>query len=143
MSQATNAKFTKSFNAIEKELPFNKEWSNGTGYFDFIAYGNHAPILKFGSMAKSVTPSGRRIIILSTRLGNVAIFDRYDGNEKAESPVFVANTTTAVTNGKWFSTSRVNEDDMYVLLGEFDNSENLGWRIEQLYCAMKKSEKQS
>lgn len=138
--------FTTTFNHPNTlEIPFNREWSNGTGYFDAAVSGPAAPIVQAGLIVKSKTTTGRRIMIVGTRLGNVVIFDRYDGqSEKPDDAIFCFNTTTAVSEGGWLSdgsSGRVIDFlELSTLLGQYyDGKNNLGYRINQIYSACQKS----
>lgn len=140
---SANQVFTQVFNNIKNEIPFNKEWSNGSGYFDHAITGPHAVKIKNEEIIKSVTPGGRRIIFIGTRLGTIAVFDRFTEQEnKDNEAVFVHNTTSAVSQGCWFSNTALTESELLLLLGEYGytGEYNLGWRIEQLFSAMKKTE---
>jgi hypothetical protein len=147
MNSQANVVFTKAWmHAVS--VPFVKEWSNGSGMFDFAVYGEHAPKLNHGEIVASVTPGGRRIVIVGTRLGNLAVFDRYAeqayGQAKANEAVFTRNTTTSVDQGGWFSGSVIDDYEMEIAVGnpteiEPDKKWNLGERLEQLYSGLKKS----
>lgn len=141
MSSSSNEIFTTAFEDCKKEIPFVKEWSNSTGYFDYAVYGGNAPKLANGEMIKSCTPGGRRILIIGTRLGNLAVFDRFKdqrpGEPGAEKAVFVYNCTSAIKVGAWFSQGSLGEYEMGTAVGDHGEG-NLGWRIEQLASALKK-----
>lgn len=72
--------FEEAFYAIEKEVPFNDNWHNGTGYMDG---GINDDIgLTVGEKARSIDPlTGRKIIIIGAAddnglLSNVLYFER-------------------------------------------------------------------
>lgn len=147
MLSEANQVFTQAFNHADP-VPFNKDWSNGSGMFDFAVYGEHAPKLGHGQIVASVTPGGRRIVIVGTRLGNIAVFDRYNeqqsGQAKSSDAVFARNTTTAIEQGGWFSASIMDAYEMEIALGdpteaEPDKKWNLGERLEQLFSGLKKA----
>lgn len=60
-------------------IEFNRNWANGTGYFDHAVRGEHAPVLKAGEIvcAKAPLPDNRKILIIGTPCGNVVLFRRY------------------------------------------------------------------
>lgn len=140
-----NVIFSEVFVEIPK-IPFNKEWSNGTGYFDNGVYGEHAPKLNPGQLLGSETPGGRRLIFIGTRLGNVVVFDRFtesapanDNIKNAKETVFVTNTKTSFSQGGWIENGALTSDNMTLLLGDscFKGKQNIGWRIEQIYASCK------
>lgn len=73
--------FLAVYGAIQKEVPFNPSWANGTGYFDGIL--RDQKLLKSiaaGSLVKSVDPDGKRILIGMTANGPIVVFQRYVDN---------------------------------------------------------------
>lgn len=73
--------FNKVSDTIENILAFNPEWKNNTDYLDHAVEGEHAPELKPGELAKSVSDDDRPIILIGTPIGNVVIFKRYTDND--------------------------------------------------------------
>lgn len=139
---SVNTVFTRAFDAITDELPYNPKWSNGTGYHDYAVNGGYAPTLRPGQIVKSRSPGNRRLILIGTRLGNVVIFDRYKDQEGRDDVIFVYNATNLFKAGRWTEPSGpISEEVMATLLGEWGEvAENIGWRLEMLYEAMKASE---
>lgn len=123
--------------AIEA-VEFNSRWSNGTGYFDFAVYGEHAPHVAPGKVVKCMTPGNRRMVIVGTHLGNVVVFDRFAGNEHG---VFVYNTTSAIARTDLIRNNSLQDDDMFVILGDEFDRENIGQRIQAIFDGCKKAEK--
>lgn len=81
--KVTKETFLKKFNEIEKVIPYDHSWANGTGYFN---YASKLVELKPGEEAKSVAtaPDSRRIIFIGTPVGTVVFFERYtDGTGSA------------------------------------------------------------
>lgn len=137
-----NEVFTAVFNSPVKQIEFQKDWSNGTGYFDFAVYGENAPKLANGELVKCVTPGGRRVLMVGTRLGNLVVFDRFaeqaPGKKGASKAVFVRNTTSVINEGGWFSESKLDSFEMEIAVGGGDQV-NLGQRIEMLWSALRKA----
>lgn len=124
--------FSKAFETIENEIPFNEKWENGTGYLDHVTKGQYAPFLAPGTMVKSMTPNGRRIIIIGTRFGNVAVFDRYI-KQTTERGVFVTNAPRKSVFNYLLSGSNVGEHEMVTIIGSWNNlQENIGFKIEAI-----------
>lgn len=136
-----NVCFTEAYARCTREVPYNPSWSNGSGNFDFAVYGEHAPKLGNGDFIKSATPSGRRVMIIGTRLGNVAIYDRFtqqqEGQTGAHKAVFSFNATASLMTGGWFSRTWLDDYEMSIAVGDGVEG-NIGWRIEQLQSALKK-----
>lgn len=71
-----NHSFLKTFDSIKKEIAFDANWANGTGYFN----GAIEVALKDGEVAKSVAADGRRMIFVGTATGSAVFFERYTPN---------------------------------------------------------------
>lgn len=67
--------FNECFLSIHKLVPFESGWANNPNYFGNIVEFN----LPAGEMVKSMTDNGRRIILIGTRFGTVAVFDARSG----------------------------------------------------------------
>jgi hypothetical protein len=137
-----NDVFTAAYNKCETIIPFDIKWSNGCGYFDFAVYGENAPKLGNGEVVKSFTPGKRRILIIGTRLGNVCIFDRHSEQQLNEknynTGTFVYNANEKFKMCGWYSGNFIDEYEMSILVGD-ENIGNAGWRLEQLFSAMRKA----
>jgi len=110
-------RFTEVYEAAE-QIPFKTEWSNGTGYFNFAVGASrrpspHAPVIPVGEVRASATPTGRRLLFISTYLGLMVIFDRYDDRKD----VFTYNEDDRIRSGRWVSERAISDDDMEFLLG--------------------------
>ncbi len=140
MANVENEIFTAAYNACEKVIAYNPLWSNEVGMHDYAVYGEHAPKLRNEEMVKACTSGGRRLLIIGTRLGNLVVFDRFKdqlpGEAAADKAVFVYNCTSAISLGAWFSRGSLGEFEMGTAVGD-QGEGNLGWRINQLYSAMK------
>lgn len=140
-----NKVFTAAFESCKKELPFQREWSNGTGYFDFAVTGDHAPKLGYGEIVKSTSPGGRRVLMIGTRLGNVVVFDRFaeqaPGQKGAHKAVFVRNTTKAIEHGGWFAEPALDDYEVTLVFGEEGYPRNLSDTIEELWKALQEASK--
>ena len=103
--------------AAAKVLPFNPAWNNGTGYFNGAVIGDAAPKLAIGEMACSMTVSDepRKLIIIGTPVGNVAVFQRYSNRDD----IFTVNTTTtfhSLFNG--LMSNPLSPDHMNFMVGD-------------------------
>lgn len=127
-----SALFDKAF-AQAKQIPYNPEWANGTGYFDYAVRGKHAPELSQGEVVAAVTPmpNNRRIIIVGTMKGNVVFFERYTSNQ---SGVFACNMDYEIKKvfaGK-LPNAILNEEDVVVIVGDGTGIKNIGERLKPL-----------
>lgn len=110
-------RFAEVYSKAEK-IPFNREWSNGTGYFDFAVGASrrpspHVPEIPVSEIRASATPTGRRLLFVSTYLGLLVIFDRYDDR----SDIFTYNEDNRLSSGRWLPSRVISDDDMEFLLG--------------------------
>ena len=129
--------FSAAFDRVTMEIPFKREWSNGTGLYDYAVYGEHAPSIPLGSILKSTTPGGRRLFLIGTRLGNVVIFER-NAATRSTPPTYCYQSTSNFTQGGWFSDMVLDEYEMEIAVGT-TTEPHIGRRIEILYSAMKKT----
>lgn len=81
--------FNDAFNSIERNIEFNEDWNNGTGYLDGAV---HTVELPANLMAKSVTNDGRKIIFIGTNHGTIVVFERYTNTDNSEDITVVTNT---------------------------------------------------
>lgn len=129
--------FDTAFSRIEYVLEYNPKWSNGMGMYDYAIYGEHAPRVASGKMARSSSPSGRRIILIGSRLGTIVIFERVTGTAKKPVITIHIQTTSQLKEGGWFSSQEPDDYELDLALGD-ERRPNLGQRIDSLYMAMKK-----
>lgn len=61
--------------ANAKEIQFDKNWKNGTGYLNGAVSADLG--LVPGEVRSFVDDHGRRGVVIGTRVGNVALFERY------------------------------------------------------------------
>lgn len=139
MSKECQEIFTVAFQNIKNEIEYDRNWSNGTGFHDYAVYGEHAVRLNSKHAAKATSSGGRRIILIGTCLGTVAVFERYGDRVGSDEQVFVHNCTSAFDDGRWVCHRPLLVDDLNLLLGDAGDIEhNIGWRIEQIIQACKK-----
>ena len=77
MNAYWNALYT-SGELIHKDIAFDPQWANGTGYYDGAVKAK-IPELEVGQVGRSIAPgeNKRRILIMKTQFGNIVIFERY------------------------------------------------------------------
>ncbi len=137
-----NKVFTAAYDKCSVELPFQKEWSNGKGYFSPAVESQCKPVLNNGEVVKSITPGGRRMLIIGTRLGNICVYDRFTDQKLNEKNSCVAVfafdcTTTFYKHDKeldwtfnWASTEAIDDRKMISLVGTDETTVNIGLRLE-------------
>lgn len=118
--------FEDRFYTTEKEIPFNSDWHNGTGYFN--------PAVKLveltpGEEAKSKDELGRKIIFIGTRFGTCVVFER----EASNTQRICSNLPRAVCT-LFCIDNRVDDQNFTVLFGRHGGS-NIGSRIEELFVS--------
>lgn len=89
MTNKTAFETLSSVSTKLKEVTYNSNWSNGTGYLDHAVRGEHAPVLSAGDMVQTMDDYGRLIVICGTAAGNVVVFKRFKGDDR--SHIVVAN----------------------------------------------------
>lgn len=125
--------FLQVFDGLTNVLGYDAEWANGTGYFDHICGKDLG--LEPGAMAASTDMIGRKIIIIGTPLGNVAVFQRYSDG----SAVIVVNTPPAIRHASMVSDGQQDYYAVMDLLG-MAGQVNIGDRLKYLNKALKHAE---
>lgn len=137
MSQvhATTVSFNQVYNSTSVlSIPYNSNWSNGTGYYD----GATKYILAPGKIVKSVSPVGnnRKMLLVGTRFGTVVVFERYTDGANG---IFVnnwpegskANLVQKLVN----ATSALSSDTIEKIIGgRFSFDLNIGQWIEAMFA---------
>lgn len=128
--------FEEMYNTPINEIPFNEEWNNGTGYYDFATKVD----IPVGVVVKSYdTTSSRKLLLIGTRLGTVVVFERY---ENGKHGVYVLNAPQAIS--KRFlnfgnARSSLSQDTIFNLIGTYYNDkfhDNIAHVIEAMYDAL-------
>ena len=117
--------FNRRYQEIEREIPFDPSWANGTGYLDGAV---HFP-LPPGDTAKSIDPHGRRIILIGTRFGTVAVFDRFVN--QTDGGTYVLNKPASPVLDRIVTSTAIGGGEMSDILGDL-GLDNIGQTIEML-----------
>lgn len=130
MEQAT---FDYKFDEIEKNIIFNPEWANKTGYFD--------PAVKLvelaaGERARAIDTHGRKIIFVGTRFGTCVFFERYTREEGSKSTYVTTNVPRQLNN--MITTGALSESEFCRVVGSTDR--NIGRDLETLFSYAKRTE---
>jgi hypothetical protein len=119
--------FELAYSQIEREVAFSLEWGDGSGFLDYVCYDKKlAAQLKPGEFARTSDEYGRKIILIGTRYGAVAIFQRYPGDSLTlvkNLPLQIRQMNLIDNNG------RLGYDDLYLMLGK-PGAGNLGQLLE-------------
>lgn len=139
--QTAATHFNEMFAMITKEIPFNEEWNNGTGYYDGACKGADKVILEIGEMAKCISPmpNNRKMIFVGTPVGPVVVFERFTGGQ---NDVFVHNDAHHYISQLVQHDSPLSRKDLGSFLGQpWDKgSSNIGNRIDRILKLLPKSE---
>lgn len=110
-------------------IPFDHFWLKGD-YMNGVVTGDYAPSLRPGAMFKSQDGKGRRLIVVGTRFGNVAVFDRQP--EQDLGGVYVTNAPKSSVISALFKSGSVDEWVMVIIVGAWNINENIGFLIETM-----------
>jgi len=124
------------------EVPFNPAWKNHTGYLDFAVRGknalkadlssrNYAKII--GERFKFTDDQNRRGIIVTTPVGNIVVFERYNNGDRG---IFVMNSSDGFRMFYLFpTTGNMLPTTIKTILGDpeyFDRKENIGIALQDI-----------
>lgn len=98
-------KFTEFYNRMnasaDHQIPFNPDWTNGNGGFagavpiDSVNTAGRENVTFF----TSVTPKGRRVLLIKTPVGYLVVYDRHNDHAKNQVINYNAPTVLASMNG--------------------------------------------
>ena len=139
--------FTRTYNAAEKEVPFDPGWRNDTGYYNYAVTADLG--LEDGEIAKSFDPDSRRRILLiakaipkedKTVVEQQVVFDRYTDYQH---DVQVRNVSKFV--GKWMNqTGQITDAGLQRILdysiANMINPDILKARLDEMLEEMKQSD---
>lgn len=132
--------FNERFDKIEKVIPYNPLWTNGTGYYDYavgyrVKEGVEPVKLEPGEEAKSTSdaPNNRKLIFMGTALGTAVFFERYtDGADG----VIVRNVSPKLGSLKLINDGALTHDELTWIFG-WDASDNIGSRLAEAFPTKK------
>lgn len=119
--------FYNRFNSIEKQIPFEDKWKNGTGYYDGALDIPMVP----GTMVKSYDPTSDRLLaIIGCAGGNIVVHERYsDGNTAG---VFVKTSENRLLEMVGIPTGAIGLQSMIRLMGDWSIDNNIGIKMGEL-----------
>lgn len=130
--------FNRAYNEITKTIPYDRSWSDGHGYHGPFLTTPDFYFVHVGDVFRSVTPGGRRLILIRTRHGMVMVSERYMPDDKRGQHVVVeaCDAVHAVFNTYFEEGGLVEPVDglnLKVVLGSDSVlKENIGYVIENI-----------
>lgn len=129
--------FEHAWQSVKSQLSYQRDWSDGYGCHTTAVVHPEIRALHQGEIKRSVTPGGRRMLIIGTLHGPVVIFERFMPKDK-RGQTYIANTTKSVV--ELFNTHFEKEGldgplsahTMLALLGTDPLIENLGHTLSYL-----------
>ena len=119
---------------IERFVPFDPKWNNGTGYFDNLVKEDLG--LEAGEVVRFVDKTLRNGIIIGSPLGNLVIFERRARKFEMVQPY---NAVIMVTNLprelRWMYPNELTSDEFNTILG-IPGNPNLGERLAEMQKVM-------
>lgn len=119
---------------IERFVPFDPKWNNGTGYFDHLVKEDLE--LEDGEVVRFVDNMMRNGIIIGSPLGNLVIFER---RARKLDKVQPHDTVFVVTNLprelRWLYRGELTSDEFNTILG-IPGNPNLGLRLVEMQKTM-------
>lgn len=130
-------RFNNTFNRIATTVAFDPKWENNTGYFDHCVKTDLG--LRPGDVAKSVDQNDRRIILIGTRFGNVALFERYSPTKTTLSFKVVGNYPSALrgfyAGAMGIGTALTEEGLEHLVDKDAPDKFNIGVMLEELFSS--------
>jgi len=130
--------FDRAYKEITKTISYDRSWSDGHGYHVPFLKATDFYFVKVGDVLRSVTPGGRRLIMIRTRYGMVMVSERYMPDDKRGQHIVVeaCDAVHAVFNDYFEEgglIEPVNGVNLTVVLGTDDViKENIGFVIENI-----------
>lgn len=119
---------------IERFVPFDPKWNNGTGYFDNLVKEDLG--LEAGEVVRFVDNMMRNGIIIGSPLGNLVIFERrarkLDKVQPHDAVIVVTNLPREL---RWMYPNELTSDEFNTILG-IPGNPNLGERLAEMQKVM-------
>jgi len=121
-------RFFDCYKDVSEVIPYNPQWENGTGYLDYIVKED-GPKIEIGKVVKTETQFGRKILVVGTRLGNVAVFQRFSDRED----VIVSHVARKLLDtGLPIKDNLVTQEKLHLILGAHKHEPNIGQLLENI-----------
>lgn len=134
MTHPTIRQIDNALANIERFVPFDPKWNNGTGYFDHLV--NDDLELEDGEVVRFVDNMMRNGIIIGSPLGNLVIFERRARKlDKVQDHDTVMMVTNLPRELRWMYPNELTVDEFNTIMG-IPGNPNLGKRIETIVKAV-------
>lgn len=119
---------------IERFVPFDPKWNNGTGYFDHLVHDDLK--LENGEVRRFADYMMRNGIIIGSPLGNLVIFERrarkLDKVQPHDAVIVVTNLPREL---RWMYPNELTSDEFNTIMG-IPGNPNLGKRLVEMQKSM-------
>lgn len=125
--------FNQAFDNAVK-IDYDHRWEDSAGYFGKLCDPVLIKAYSEGAMCATTDDFGRKIIIIGTYFGPVAVFERYSKAAVGEE-VYVYSAPQLLVRAQFLSTTgAIDLQTIQELLGHHDHNEprNIGTRIKDL-----------
>lgn len=139
MSNERKTIFDSAWDRCTRTLEFDPRWSNGMGKYDYAVYGEHVPKIPHGTMMRSSTPCGRKLLLIGTRLGVVVVFEHNITDNNHTDPIYCYQSTSHLEEGRWFSNNVLDEYELEIAVGT-ETTPHIGRIVETIYAGLKRSQ---
>lgn len=134
MTHPTISQIDSVLAKIERVVPFDPKWNNGTGYFDHLVHDDLE--LKDGEVVRFVDNMMRNGIIIGSPLGNLVVFERRTRKlDKVQSHDAVIVVTNLPRELRWMYPNGLTSDEFNTILG-IPGNPNMGERLAVIEKAM-------
>lgn len=134
MTHPTIRQIDSVLTKIERFVPFDPKWNNGTGYFDHLVHDDLK--LEDGEVRRFADYMMRNGIIIGSPLGNLVIFERrarkLDKVQPHDAVIVVTNLPREL---RWMYPNELTSDEFNTIMG-IPGNPNLGKRIETIVKAV-------
>ena len=134
MTHPTIRHIDNALTKIERVVPFDPKWNNGTGYFDNLV--KEDLWLEAGEVVRFVDNMMRNGIIIGSPLGNLVIFERrarkLDKVQPHDAVIVVTNLPREL---RWMYPNELTSDEFNTILG-IPGNPNLGERLAEIQKVM-------
>ncbi len=134
MTHPTIRQIDNALANIERFVPFDPKWNNGTGYFDHLVKDDLK--LEDGEVVRFADYMMRNGIVIGSPLGNLVIFERrarkLDKVQPNDAVIVVTNLPREL---RWMYPNELTSDEFNTILG-IPGNPNLGLRLVEMQKSM-------
>lgn len=134
MTHPTIRQIDNALANIERFVPFDPKWNNGTGYFDHLVKDDLK--LEDGEVVRFADYMMRNGIVIGSPLGNLVVFERrarkLDKVQEHDAVIVVTNLPREL---RWMYPNELTSDEFNTILG-IPGNPNLGERLAEMQKGM-------